>query len=74
MRAGLWIDPALEHTIDEGGRYHYPENVADRYGDVKPVKKDDHFMDGKRYLVSKVAPLRMPRGARSRTLVTMAGR
>lgn len=43
---GLTIDPSCVNTIREAETYRYPEN---RTNDDKPVKEDDHAMDGLRY-------------------------
>ena len=55
----LWIDPKCTETIAEGSDYRNPED-GNKYGDVKPVKANDHYMDALRYLLSKTAPLSQP--------------
>ena len=52
----LWIDPACAYTIEEGLEYRYPDD-GNKYGEVKPIKAKDHFMDDMRYLLSKTSPL-----------------
>ena len=56
----LWVDPACTELIEEGTKYHYSEGGPDRYGDNKPVKENDHFMDALRYVLSQTAPLSTP--------------
>ena len=65
----LWIDPKLEHLRDEGSRYHYPDNADSRYGEVKPVKHDDHHPDALRYLVSRVTPFQAAPAPQSRLVM-----
>ena len=53
----LWIDPACTELINEGSKYHYAEGAPDRYGDNKPVKENDHYVDALRYVLSQTTPL-----------------
>ena len=59
----LWISPSCTNLIEEGSKYHYPEDADTRYGEIKPVKKDDHGLDAARYVIAGIAPLQAARAA-----------
>ena len=57
----LWIDPGCVDLIEEGTKYHYEEGGHDKYGDIKPVKENDHGLDALRYILSQTPPLSIPK-------------
>ena len=53
FQTGLTFDPSCTNGIDELGMYAYPDNP--RVETDKPMKDNDHFCDGLRYLCMGVA-------------------